>query len=77
MLVILRRTDDGWPYWLTAAFYGALVVGGFLLIVVLPLKGRPFMAGWNPNTIGLILGLHAVFGLGTAVFIRLFEVLRR
>ena len=77
LFAVLRRTGREWPYWLTAALFGALIVGGFLLFIVLPLKGRPLAAGWNPNAIALILGLHAVFALGAAVFIRLFEIARR
>jgi len=77
LFAILRQAESEFRYWLTAILFGAFAVGGVLLFVVLPLKGRPFAAGWNPNTIGLILCLHAVFGFGAAVFIRLFGTLRR
>ena len=66
----------GWRYWLTAILFGGLVVGGTLLFVVLPLKGRPIAAGWNMHAWALIFCLHAMFGFGTAVWLRVFGARR-
>lgn len=70
---ILLRVRPGPAYWAAAAALGGFLVGGTLLLVVFPLKGRPFAAGWSPETWLLILCLHATFGLGTAVFLRVIE----
>jgi hypothetical protein len=77
LLAVLRAAGSGVRYWLTAILFGGLVVGGTLLFVVLPLKGRPFAAGWNMTAWALILCSHAMFGFGAAVFIRVFGALRR
>ena len=76
LYAVLLRAGVGWRYWLTAALFGGFVVGGTLLFVVLPLKGRPFAAGWDFHVWALIFCLHAVFGLGAAVFLRAISALR-
>jgi hypothetical protein len=60
----------GWRYWLTAILFGGIVVAGTLLFIVLPLKGRPIAAGWNMHAWALIFASHAMFGFGTAVWLR-------
>jgi hypothetical protein len=71
MLPVLRRAGTGPGYWLAAILFGGLIVGGFALLVVFPLKGRPFAADWSWPVWRLVLSLNAVFGLGTAAFLRL------
>jgi hypothetical protein len=77
MLPVLRSAVGSARYWITAALFGGVVVGGVLLFIVLPLKGRPFAGGWNPGLWLIILVLHAVFGLGTALFQMLFGLQHR
>jgi hypothetical protein len=72
MLPVLRRAGTGPGYWLAAILFGGLIVGGFGLLVVFPLKGRPFAADWSWSVWRLALSLNAVFGLGTAAFLKLF-----
>lgn len=71
LLALLRASNGGARYWLTAILFGGIVVGGTLIFLVFPLKGRPFAAGWDLSVWATIFTLHAVFGLGTAVFARL------
>jgi len=55
---------------------GYTIVGGLAttlvaLLVVFPLKGRPFAAGWSPAIWAFALLVNAAWGLGTAAFLRL------
>ena len=55
------------------------IAGGLLttlvaLLVVFPLKGRPFAAGWNPAVWVFALVVNAAWGFGTAVFLRLLRL---
>jgi hypothetical protein len=72
MLPVLQQAGTGPGYWLTAILFGGLIVGGFALLVVFPLKGRPFAADWSWSVWRLVLSFNAVFGLGTAAFLKLF-----
>ncbi len=77
LMAVLRNVHSETAYWLTAILFGGIVVSAVLLFVVFPLKGRPLAAGWNMGTWAMIFCLHAAFGLGTAVFLRLLSVARR
>ena len=77
LMAVLRNVRSEAAYWLTAILFGGIVVSAVLLFVVFPLKGRPLAAGWNMATWATIFCLHAAFGLGTAVFLRLLSVARR
>jgi hypothetical protein len=72
MLPVLRRAGPGPGYWLAAILFGGLIVGGLALLVVFPLKGRPFAADWSWSVWRLVVGLNAIFGLGTAAILKLF-----
>lgn len=72
-LMVLRHIRSEPLYWLTAILLGGIVVSAVLLFVVFPIKGRPLAAGWNMRAWQIIFCLHAAFGLGTAVFLRLFS----
>lgn len=74
--LVLRNMTSATAYWLTAILFGGIVVSAVLLFVVLPLKGRPIAAGWNMKAWATIFCLHASFGLGTAVFLRLLGAAR-
>lgn len=69
----IRSARSDTAYWLTAILFGGIAVSAVLLFIVFPLKGRPLAAGWNMNTWALIFSLHASFGFGTAVFLRMFS----
>lgn len=59
--------------WGRALVFGALLPTVIALFVVLPLKGQPVAAGWDPAIIlGAVL-LNGLWGLGTAVFLRLLK----
>jgi hypothetical protein len=68
--LVLRRVWRSPAYWPTAIVLGSLAVSAVLFFVVLPLKGQPPAFGWNPGRVALVLTLHAAFGLGVAVWLR-------
>lgn len=47
-----------------------IVVSAVALLIVGPIKGRPFAAGWNMRIWLTLFVLHAAFGLGTALLLR-------
>lgn len=57
-------------YWLGYTVVGGLLTTLVALLVVFPLKGRKFAAGWNPAVWVFALLVNAAWGLGTAVFLR-------
>ena len=68
-LVIRRRSQSS--YWTIALLFGAIaptLVAGF---VVAPLKHVPTPRGWQMVVLGL--AVNAAWGLGTALFLRLFR----
>ncbi len=71
VLFFVLRGRDGVGYWLTAILFGAIVVSAVLFFVVLPLKGQPVAFGYDMKLWSLVGSLHAAFGLGFAVFMRL------
>lgn len=73
--VLRGRVGSG--YWLTAALFGAIVVSAVALFIVAPIKGRPFAAGWNIRIWLTVFVLHAAFGLGTALLLRMLNVYGR
>jgi hypothetical protein len=50
-----------WPGWIVL---GALLTSMVALLVVFPLKGRPFAAGWSPAVWVFALAVNAAWGLG-------------
>jgi hypothetical protein len=77
LAAVLRSVGSGLRYWLTAILFGGIVVSAVLLFVVFPIKGRPLAAGWDMHIWFLIFCSHALFGLGTAILLRVFSSLRR
>jgi hypothetical protein len=71
LLPLLARWDGSWRYWLAWLVAGALGPSLVALFVVLPLKGKPIAAGGNPSFIVGALRLNGVWGLGTALVLRL------
>ncbi|MBS0241123.1 MAG: hypothetical protein JSS20_03020 [Proteobacteria bacterium] len=76
VLWLVLRNMSGAGYWLTAILFGGIVVSAVLLFVVFPIKGRPLTVLSNPKALATIFSLHATFGLGTAVFLRLLGAAR-
>ncbi len=65
---------SGSAYWLRAAIIGALGPSSVALFVVMPLKGMGMAAGWDPRIIVGALILNAAWGIGLALFMRVFRV---
>lgn len=68
----LQAVEASWLYWVSALAFGALLPSVVALFVVLPLKGMPAAGGWNPKLIVGALLLNGAWGIGTALFLRLF-----
>ena len=58
-------------YWQAAIILGALMTSLVALMVVAPLKGRPFAAGWSPRIWVFALSVNAAWAFGTGLFLRL------
>ena len=71
LFVLIERWLARFPggYWVGATLFGAIVPTIVLMFVVLPLRGQPVGAGFAPNLIVTFLVAHALWGLGTAVFL--------
>ncbi|HEX8171761.1 MAG TPA: hypothetical protein VF824_14585 [Thermoanaerobaculia bacterium] len=65
---VLLRTR---AYWLVALIFGAIAPTLVAAFVVAPLKGQPLRGGPKLLVMGLLV--NAAWGLGTALFYRLFE----
>jgi hypothetical protein len=53
--------------------FGAIAPTLVALLIVLPLKGQPIGGGWDPQIIVGALILNGLWGLGTAIFLKLFR----
>ncbi|HYE48507.1 MAG TPA: hypothetical protein VEB20_02880 [Azospirillaceae bacterium] len=71
LLLDRRPRDAGW--WVFALVFGALAPTLVAWFVVSPLKGRPVAGGWNPATIWIGPLINGAWGVGTALFLRLWE----
>ena len=68
----LIRANNEWRYWFVAAVLGALGPSIVALCVVWPLKGMAMGAGWVPKIwVGAFI-LNGAWGIGVALFMRLF-----
>jgi hypothetical protein len=77
LLWLVIAGAQGLPrYWLLALVFGAIAPSLVALLVVLPLKGQPAGGGWKPAVVVGALLLNGAWGLGVAVFMRLFHRLR-
>lgn len=71
LAALLQRWSQGASYWIAWLVAGAIAPTLVALFVVLPLKGRPMAGGWE---VKLMIGgmmVNAVWGLGTALLLRL------
>ena len=73
LLPLLARWNGPWSYWLAWTIAGAILPSVVALFVVMPLKGMPAAGGWNPKIIVGALIVNAVWGLGTALVLRLLQ----
>jgi hypothetical protein len=63
-------------YWVWAFVLGAIAPSIVALFVVFPLKGQPVAGGWQPAVIVGALLLNGAWGIGVALFMRLFGAAR-
>ena len=64
------RPNADWRYWLTALVLGAIGPSLVALLIVFPLKGMPFAAGWDPKIWVAAFLLNGAWGIGVALFMR-------
>lgn len=68
----LIRSSKGARYWSAAVIIGAILPTLLALLIVFPLKGLEFAAGWDPKIwIGALM-LNGAWGLGVALLMRVF-----
>jgi hypothetical protein len=73
---LLRGLRGGMAYWLTWIVAGALALSLAVWLVVFPVEGRPLGGGWIPAAVVVTLVANAAWGVGTALFLRVFGVQR-
>jgi hypothetical protein len=69
---VLARWGLGPSYWVAWFVAGAILPTLVALFVVMPLKGKPPAGGWDPKVMVGAMMVNGVWGLGTALFLRLF-----
>ena len=73
LLWLLIGRSGGATYWLLALILGAILPSIVALCVVLPLKGQPMGGGWKAQVVVGALILNGAWGIGVALFMRLFQ----
>ncbi len=58
-------------YWPGYVIVGSIATTLVALLIIFPMKGRKFAAGWNPAIWVFALLVNGAWGLGTAAFLRL------
>ena len=69
--VVLPALQPSLGYWVTNIAIGGLLTSLVALLVVFPLKGRPFAAGWNPAIWIFALLVNAAWGFGLGLLLPL------
>ena len=69
----LIRSAQAAGYYVGAILLAAVLLSAVYLVVILPLAGRPFAANWDQHFIAGLLLLNAAWGLGLALFMRVFK----
>jgi hypothetical protein len=69
--LVERRFPARGRYWVTAFLFGAVLLSLVLVLVVLPLKGRPPGGGWDPRLMLTAFIVNGAWGVGTGLFLRL------
>jgi hypothetical protein len=72
--ILYALVDGRFPrnggYWVAAFLFGAILPTLVALFVVVPLKGGPVAAGWNPFVWVTAFLINGSWGVGTGVFLR-------
>jgi hypothetical protein len=68
----IARFDGSGLYWIWAAVLGAIAPSLVAFFLVFPLKGQPVAGGWKPAILVGALILNGAWGIGVALFLRLF-----
>ena len=76
LLWLAIGSAGGLSYWLLALVLGAIAPSIVALFVVFPLKGQPVAGGWKPAILLGALLLNGAWGIGVALFLRLFGAAR-
>jgi len=76
-LWLMIRGAAGPMHWLLAIVLGAVLPTIVAFLVVLPLKGMPVGGGWKPDLLIGALLLNGAWGVGVALFMRLFSASTR
>lgn len=71
VLWLVLRGRKASTYWTIALLFGAIAPTLVAAFVVMPLKGMARPGGWQFAVVGLLV--NAAWGLGTALFLRLFR----
>lgn len=69
----LIRGTEAAGYYVGAILLAAVLPGAVYLFGVLPLAGEPLAYGWHTRLVAGVLLLSALWGLGTALFMRVFQ----
>ncbi len=75
MIPIIDRKRGG-AYYALAIVFGAIAPTLVAWFIVAPLKHQPVGGGWNPRRMMIGPIVNGVWGLGTALFYRLFEKMK-
>lgn len=73
ILWLLIRNRAGASYWVMALVIGAIAPTLVAAFVVAPLKGLPMAGGGKATLLAVGLIVNAAWGLGTAVFLKIFR----
>lgn len=73
ILVAIIAGRRGAPYWVTAILFGAIAPTLVAWFVIAPLKHQPMASGFKPARMMIGPIVNAAWGLGTALFYRLFS----
>jgi hypothetical protein len=65
------RFPPGGAYWVAAFLFGAILPSLVVLMIVLPLKGRPMGGGWHPPLLLTAFLINGVWGIGTGLILKL------
>lgn len=76
LLWLAIGSAGGMSYWLLALVLGAIAPSIIALFVVFPLKGQQVAGGWKPAILVGALLLNGAWGIGVALFMRLFTAAR-
>ncbi|MGA2402550.1 MAG: hypothetical protein ABSG91_12735 [Syntrophobacteraceae bacterium] len=68
--LVERRFPAHGGYWVVAFLFGAVLLSLVLLLVVLPLHGRPLGGGWHPPFMLTAFIANGAWGIGTGLFLR-------